>query len=1322
MIVRFDDIKLDSYGRLERPTLFIHTLTGEPICPVSNFYDLDVEFRFNDVSEISFQIPDRYIDGTEVVHNDSYDEIRGFRMLRMEPFGAFIIQNPQITDNGMAKVKSVTCYSLEYELNYKNMPPLDTTYMFYDPTGESKDTIMNIILEKVPNWKIGHVDTNVATRYRTFDNNGESIYQFMIGTLQESYSCVFLFDTDNRTINVYDSSNVVKNVPLFLSTKNLVKDLQAEELADEIVTCLSVYGANDVSISSVNPIGSDKIYNLDYFVEIGDIPNELAAKWKKWKKDYEIYQGVFSDVFSQYFTTQVLLNNELAILTGLEEELEALEHVLDAMQTDTGGDHATEIAETKTEIVQKTAEVNNQQAKVDTQNDKLEALYNSLDQIYGFCAFDKYFTVDELKTLNLYFKEDSIQEATYVVSYVNDEPSSCNAISSSNPITITIDKGDLYRSDEYTDLTQDNINELDLPPAELTELQNIINGVSAEHLNNYFFKINLGVITVADANKTLDIAGTVVNSTLSYSKTVNANGNYDCVVSFYINEPKSQSEEFLGATNVLMVISGEMTAFQYNNIIDSDTADTMSFNLVGGVMTLTFDSTIYQRQNTIQDLFNYGTETLGKLAYPSYNFSIDSANFMTLPEFDHFKKDIQLGRSMNIEFKDGVFLQPIFIGLSMSFDDVTQFTLEFSDKFNSSNPEFPLADVIGKSAQTSANLDANKFSYTSFENSNIKNDVENIISSALDISKKNIINSKDQSLLIDDGGIHLRKLIDKVNNRFDPCEVRLTNNQIVFTDDAWETAGLAIGKLTVNTDGIDRDFMGIVAQNLIGQVIVGNKLTIEATGVDQVTGQPNVTHFRVDGSGAYLGNASFAIQGKPRDTLSRAVIEGNKILLDPNYGIIAGDNSIFSIGSDGVVANFIDETGNVVYDDTGVMPAGSSLYFDIDTGRLSIRGDVYADNGYFKGKVEATSGVFKGMLDIGDNFKVDENGIMTCKGANVEGTITATDGEFTGIIHATDGEFSGDITANSLVVNNGATVSGLEVGKNVTMGPDAVISWGQLPSNVASSSDVDQVQSNLNSVADDMLTSADVTVITQGAIQTGDLHLGGNIYRIVEGDYWWQSSEHLLFGINGYNNLQVGSPSEKANYEDMNLYSKGRIYFMPGGATVNKETDSTGGWTAILRYNSDTDRGLSVRGNVSCTGNMYISSKRVLTTDDLSESGDTPVINNGHFHSGKTLKCVGVTPMEANGTTAHDTFTIDATLVSKRVRPSSNNLVSCGADNYRWSTVYTNAMDVSGKITNSGIAEGTADSYQVVVCGSTGIFYKSKVTLKSLSTGTAVFG
>lgn len=1118
MIIDFEDIKLDSYGRLERPTLFIHTLDGKTICPVSNFFNLDCEFRFNDVSEISFDVPEKYIDGVDLIRNDSYDEVRGMRVLRMEPFGSFIILNPEIKDDGVCKVKSCKCYSLEYELNYKNLPSLDSTYMFYDPTGESDNTIIGIILEKIPNWKIGHIDATVATRYRTFDTNGESIYQFMMNTLQSSYSCVFSFDTDNRTINVYDADNAVKNVPLFLSNKNLISQLEAEELSDEIVTCLSVYGANDVSIISVNPNGTDRIYNLDYFIKTGDISKDLADKWNQWKRDNEVYQSVSSNLTSQLYIARTLYNNYSA---QMEEKFmkpfTAYKHNLETLQTESkkGGDISDQIAECEKKIAELQVNIDEQQVLLDTQYDKIENIVKSIDTVRQFCAFERYFTHEELNTLNLYFKEDSIQEATYVISYVNDEASLCTEITADNPVQIQITNADLYRNDEYSQLTDEELGQMNLNGSELNELQEILDGITAEHLGAYFFKINSGNIKVVDTNETFDVFGTITNSTLSCSKEPNENNHYNCVISFYINDSKMSNGELDGVTNVLYVVSGEMEEFVYNNEINSSNSDTMSFKLLAGTQTLTYDSTIYQRQNTIQDLYDYGVQTLNKLAYPSYDFSIDSANFMALPEFEHLKKEIKLGRSMNIEFKDGVFLQPVFIGLNMSFDNPESFSLEFSNKFNSNNPEFPLADVIGKTAQSASNLDANKFSYSAFTNSNIQNDVEELITSALDLSKKSIINSNNQSMLIDQSGIHLRKLVDAANNKFDPCEVRLINNQIVFTDDSWETAGLAIGKLTSIVDSVERDFMGVVAQSLIGQVIVGNKLTIEATGMDQVTGQPNVTHFRVDGSGAYLGNASFAIQGKPIDG-----VEGNKLMFDPNYGLIAGDNTIFDIKSDGVHPNYIDENGDLIYDKTGVMPSGSSLFFDIDSGRLSLRGDIYAENGYFKGRVEATEGFFNGSLNIGDGqFVVDQNGKMTAKDINIA---------------------------------DGAKVSGLEVGKNVTMGSDAKISWGQL-----SDADARVTQITKNTLLTESVTATNLTV-TGGTIK---LNTDEENYSFIELSYKAPNSNTTRRMKLSANGISIADYADNSTLGITQLHMLGDSMYLKG-LTCNDRISANGGITS----------------------------------------------------------------------------------------------------------------------------------------------------------------
>lgn len=1103
MIVNFHDLQMEPGGKLRQPVLFLKTMTGAPICPVSGYYDLQAEFRFNDVSEISFSVPRQYMDGDRLSDNPCFEKLSGMRTVTMEPYGTFILVNPTVKDDGITQVKECKAYSLEYELNYKTVSAISGTYMFYDPVGKNEDTIMDILLSGVPGWKIGHIDTAVATRYRTFDISADSVYSLMMNTLQESYSCMFLFETEMREIHVYDAESAVSNVPLFLSKVNLIENQSFEELSDEIVTCLSVYGAEDTDITSVNPIGGNKIYNLDYFIEIGDIPETLGEKWKRWQGDCKQYQNIFSKIHSAIYTDSTVCNGEVVRLADLQKDLDAQLLVMDSYKTNPSGAQAADIAKCQQQIDKLTAAVAKQRQVVEKLEKSLEENHLMLEEISGLCSFDRYFTADELKELNPYLKEDSLQDSTYVVSEVSDEPQTCRKINASDGYQVSITKGNIKEIGNDRNLSPEELAALNLSETEKRELLRILESLDTIYLGRRFFSIDLGVLTVQNTSGDFSLTGTVVNSTLSVESEPGTDGSYGCTVVVHVEHPTYNGDD-VSYSNGIFVVSGSLTGLTHEE------AGALSFQLTGGTLTLTLDASLYQQQNTVQDLYDYGVSCLAKLARPSYEFSVDSANFMALAEFSELRDQITLGKSVNLEWKDGVYLQPILIEMKLNFEQPESFQMTLSNKFRANHPEFLLADTIGKTAKQAASLDASKFSYSAFHNSNIENDVEKLIHSALDVSKRAIINGKNQDVLIDGAGIHLRRLADRENQVFDPCEVRMIHNQIVFTDDGWNTAGLALGKLSVDVDGTEKSVMGVVAESLIGNILIGNKLTIEATGVDAVTQQPNLTHFRVDGSGAYLGNAAFVMQGAPHDG-----IPGNQMVLDPRYGLVAGDHTLFSIGSGGAEANFIDDDGKVVYDATGVMPEGASLYFDAESGNASFRGNVYAENGCFKGRVEAT-----------------------------------------------EGYFNGKIQTSNLVIEDNAVVQGLEVGKNVTMGADAKITWEQLPSGVAS--------------------AGAVTAITQNAIQTGDLHLGGKLYHITDGDAWWgaNAKEYLLLGVNGNNNLQIGSPSTNVEYEDITMYAREHMYFMPGGAKVMKETDGSGGWTVRLS-NDSSFQGMKVRGQLT---------------------------------------------------------------------------------------------------------------------------------------------
>ena len=1162
MIFNFNSIKLDAYGVPEYPSFMLTTLADSPICPL-NFYGLNAVFRYNDVSEFTFTVPATLeIDGY-IVDNPCYEEVRGQRLIDAGDYGIFVLVNPKVTDDCIQKVKEITAYSLEYTLNNYMMPGFDDeTLMLADPTGMSDDDLMSIVLDNAPGWKLLYVSPTLSTRYRTLSDSGQTTYAFLMNTLQNSYNCIVLFDTRQRGIMIYDMDMAVDQTGLFLDNENVIVTRDGEELSDEIVTALAVYGADDISIRPVNVLASDYVYNLSYFCETGDIPEELAAKWYAFQDKNKIYQKIFSDLYAQYYNDVLLQNNEYTALVDLQGELESMQHVMDTYQTDTDGDHTAEIAELQAQMAAKQAEIDRQQATVDSATAKTDSDQQMMQDIVELCSFEHNFTAKEYAILQRFFKESSIQETTFVDGLVSEKPAAFLSVTSDNPISITIDKGDLYRADDYTDLTDEEWAALDLSASEKAELQAITNNLSSSYIGHHFFQINSGYCNIVNSDDSFNLYGTVVNSTVSYAEAAEADGTHQCMVSLSIDNPCYNGDE-VSYTDGLLVLSGYLTNFAYAADPDSTNTDTMSFVVTSGIITLTADSSINQRVHMLQELYDYGVQCLDKLSSPAFEFEVEAANFLFAPEYEFFRKNFELGKKCWLEHKPGYYIEPIFLECEIDYDSWPDLQLRMSNKIRYGDPAMSLADTIGDTAHKTASLDASKYNYSAFKNSNIQNDVEILIESALDLAKKSIIDSANQSVLIDSQGIHLRKT-NPATGLFDPGEIRLINNKIVFTNDSWKTASMAIGQIET-PDGAST--MGVVAQSLIGEVLIGNKLLIEATNPDANFGG-DVTHFRVDAGGVKMANGAIYIQGSDPH---------NQIIIDPMLGIMAGDNTLFKMGDSKFELDIYDEFGNIKYDQDIYnkykleIPTGAKFYFDINTGNLVFRGDVYAENGYFNGTVHATDGVFNG-------------------------TVYADDGEFKGTVHATDGSFTGAITATSLDCTN-ATVSGLSVGDNVTMGPNATISWGQV--------------TGTDNVAYDwqILSAADVTTITQNAISTGSLYIDNYVY-----DKKDDGTRQIILGVNDTGdggNLQVGTPASYATYADLNLYAKEDIHLIPGGG-VNSSAyairiEADGG---IRLKSLNKTNGVHTQGNedsyrimvVGKDGDVYASSIELqnLTTGTLS--------------------------------------------------------------------------------------------------------------------------
>ena len=234
--------------------------------------------------------------------------------------GQFILFNPIISYDSEKEVKSCTAYSLEYEFSKKVLTIENGTYNFWNPVMPS-DSILGIILEKMSSWSIGHIDSDLIGRYRTFENAGSKIYDFIKHNIQESYGCIIDFDTYNRKINAVSVNSEIKTNPIYLSQDRLIKSVDINENSEEIITCLDVNGADGVNIRSVNPMGTNKIYNLDYFMNTTNFSVDMIRKWNTWKSQYSNYQVLYYNKTIELNKQTARYVSEQAKLTTLNGEL-----------------------------------------------------------------------------------------------------------------------------------------------------------------------------------------------------------------------------------------------------------------------------------------------------------------------------------------------------------------------------------------------------------------------------------------------------------------------------------------------------------------------------------------------------------------------------------------------------------------------------------------------------------------------------------------------------------------------------------------------------------------------------------------------------------------------------------------------------------------------------------------------------------------------------------------------------------------------------------------------------------------------------------------
>lgn len=982
----------------ETPVLILRNLDGTAIQTLGCAYGLQAELYYNEVSTITFQLP-KYVDGIE---QPRYDDVIGTRIVDMNGWGQFLLIDPVIENDGIAEIKTCKAYSLEYEFTKKKLSIEESTYNFWNPVAP-ENTVLGIILEYMPSWSVGDVDSALVGKYRTFSVDQVNVYDFIKSTVQGAYSCIFEFDTYQRKIYVKHTDTDAVQSAMHISLDNLARKISLEEDTENIYTVLDVNGADGVDIRSVNPLGTNKIYNLDYFMNLTHFSQEMIDKWNEWKavcenRSLEYYNLVIermlkiSEILTKQSKTDEMETIDLAVLknaqavkveylasliskqmwlglsstapnspTGVSEPSVGgytrvqMKHIRPEGETmmvnsadvvfptaqgvwfdgqgnelpnyyvmydaKTGGAlmdygpverpepiglgdtmvlHAgtvmfslskvtdadeeyfrtmAQLQEINADIEKKEAEIAEARAEIVALQEERDALTEAMREINRACAFSNFFTDEEMLILDRYFIEESISESSFVIAPVQN-----------------------YTNAGYS---------VELPEDELE--------FSGGTVTKFLSFTDRNVYTVEGGNfvsDALHLTADVVKSIVEIKQ------DGSVVITAYFGRGDLNNEPFP---------SGCISMTAYSDRYEDDTApdeeirgafaygSNVRMTITNGQCYFTQNTTEYEQYSVEWDLLNYGRECLNRLAYPSYTFSIESENFFALDEFAAFVRAVGLGRRAYISLDEEHTLTPILTGVNIEFDNLPALRLTFGDSYNSSDNAFRLVDLLEQSVSSGKRVDTSRFNYNSFIDSGASTAVKTFMDSALDVSKNAVLSGNNMEISWDASGLHCRRAAD--GGGYAPEEIAIINNSIIFTDDNWATARMAIGHFVDSNVG---DTWGIVAPNLVGTLIAGNNLVIESQKQDG-----GVSVFRVDGDGAVLHNARFDIE------------DGNRhIVLDPQLG--------FAIGS----YPLINRKNGIEYIDIGseVNPGNAKFWVDTD-GNVIFRGTLDGCDGSFSGAV-----------------------------------------------------------------------------------------------------------------------------------------------------------------------------------------------------------------------------------------------------------------------------------------------------------------------------------------------------------------------------------
>ena len=1052
-------------GTYTKPRLFLCETDKKRICGLETI-DMSASLKFNAYSELTFTVPRTYINMTtgKTQVNPHYNKIEALRLVYLEGFGYFEIQDPELISDGIREVKNVTAYSLEYTLSQKylenlkiNTGEVDSLEVIEAGDGvihpitlyneaNQRISLLNIILEKIYGWKIGHIDSSLKEMGRTFEISRVSVYDFIIQEICDKFNCFAVFDTINNTINLYAEALITKYIgdgltrsfvitspydtlgsvsidsykttaytydastgrltfdeapkngakievtdgsqekwstDVYVSFDNLAQEVNVSYSADDIKTVLTVKGADDLDIREVN-MGLPYIVDLSYYYTVEWMGQDLYDAYTEYLQSYTNGQ-----IDYQNNSKRML---ELDSLISYEENRLSLQYsIADNVTSTTVGTYYVRggvypdyyYTEVKLPDDWSANATYYMLSGSDLDQEKFSGFYDAL-KTYFSSQGDK----DTSKILEL--KNDFAFMSIYTIDYLVKELKNANTLDSKNAAIQN------FLDELWNQLGRTPLKTLYYEP--YRQIKNANEEAGWNNISNFNYWYYYPVTIVLN----------------SLDKEIK---NRDSVIKSYEEEHNTLLKNNTDIANNALIYNH----FSYDQLIrlnpflreDEYTDDNFIETEVDSIETI---------MQTKKELLECGKIELAKLCEPKLEFSMDMANIYALSEFEPIIEQFQLGNLINVAIRSDYIKRARLLEVNINFDDFSDFTCAFGELTSLRTQSSIHADLLAN-ALTAGKSVASNASYWNKTSDSVTS-LSLLIQQGL-LDAATVIRAIDgnQGVSIDQFGIHLRKY-DEITGALDKKEGWIINNQFLYSDDNFspESVKSVFGEYIVG----GQTKWGLLAEAVMAGYLAG--CTIEGGTID-------------------IGEGTFVVESDGSVTMKASSIEGyvtdkelSGVEDELSSRITVNEHGIETKVSKGSIISTINQSAeSATINANKISLAGKTI--DLTSDNITINSTNFSVTK--DGKITATSGEIAGWT-IYDHLLRKETVVdsveyqMYMQAADGSSTTNAFvvrkrnpdtsswDYQFSvnyaGKLMAKNADITGAITATSLSLGDGVTI------------------------------------------------------------------------------------------------------------------------------------------------------------------------------------------------------------------------------------------------------------------------------------------------------------